>query len=107
MTQFSVYFPLHKLQCTDVTKILGSKYVFPSNPADASGVGLFANDASSWNHCVFVLFLNWSTDICTDSETIGRRPIYLLNWIVYTGVMFPIAFAQVPQPLILKGDLIV
>src|SRR5277367_5626366 len=29
------------------------------------------------------------------SETIGRRPIYLMNWIVYTGVMFPIAFAQV------------
>jgi hypothetical protein len=39
------------------------------------------------------------------SETIGRRPIYLLNWIVYTGVMFPIAFSQVLYPsLIWNGS---
>lgn len=64
MLQFSVYVPSPNFACSDVSKITGGKYVLPRNSTNASRVGLFANNASSRDYSVFLLFLDWSTDIC-------------------------------------------
>jgi MFS family permease len=106
MIQFSVYFPSPQNSSVLMfPRSLGGSMFFPAIP----------QMQAEWGCSQTTLLLGITVYCCCFSigppifapisETIGRRPIYLLNWIVYTGVMFPIAFSQALQHLVIIKEI--